>query len=355
MNEERLIERIEDDLKQQKEAGRLKFENLGSDWSARMLKEPSRFIEGEFKLKADAMRNFRRARVFLPDVPVGRQSAFNIFNLIDGTRRGHTKMLKDALKVIEENGFAPLLKKYPCWRSGNPNVFSYKGYEFTFEWLRHIYFLGLFKKHIYPRLTDEFTQLDSKHLTGVTTLDLGCFYGTFAGLLKKEFGNSHCVLVDLPQQLSLAHYYLGSNMPDAAIATYKEIKDIRSIDRDFINKYDFILVPFYLYEKIAEASIDVFTNFMSLQEMGRKYFDFYLTNEPFLSARYFLTVNRYSASPTYDNGVTILDYPLSGFKRLHFGTSPIVGERYRRKWLFFYTYFPYASQHFEFVGKRYVF
>ena len=339
--EDSIIAAIEEDLRLQKESDRLNIDSLGTEWGRKMLTEPRRFIEQGLKLKIQAIRNFRKDRIFVLDIPVGRQSVLNLLNIIDGARRGHARMLKELLKVIEDAHYMELLKKYPCSEVGSPNIFKYRGYRFTLEWLRHIYFLGLFKKYLEREVQEDFT-----------ALDLGCFYGVFSSLLKKEFKKSHHLLVDLPQQLALAHYYLGSEFPSASIATYKDIADLNTIDPDFVKKHDFILIPCYFYDKIARESIDVFTNFMSLQEMSRDFFNRYTKHEPFLSAKFLLTVNRYQSAPTYDNGLTILDYPLGDYKRLHFATTPIVGERYKRTNLFFYTHFPYPSQHFEFIGRR---
>ncbi len=339
--EDTIIESIEEDLRLQREAGKLSQQNLGKEWARRMLTEPGRFIENEIRLKQEALRDFRKDQIFVGDLPVGRRGIFNLFNFMDGARRGHAKMLKESLGVLEEAGFLDLLRKYPISHVGNPDIFCHKGCRFTFAWARHIYFLGLFRKYIAPRLKTDFT-----------ALDLGSNYGLFSSLLKSEFNGSHNILVDLPQQLSLAHYYLSLNFPEAKIATYKDLEKPDVIGKDMIKRYDFILVPCYFYDKIAKDAVDVFTNFMSLQEMSREFFDYYLTRGPFLSAPFFFTVNRYQSAPTYDNGLTILDYPLGDFERIHFATTPIVGQRYKRKMLFFYTYFPYASQHFEFIGKR---
>jgi len=158
--------------------------------------------------------------------------------------------------------------------------------------VKTLIFSCLFKKHIEPGLVKD-----------AAVLDLGSSCGIFSGLLKRELPLSHQILVDLPQQLSLAHYYLGREFPSAAIATYRDLASLSSIGRDFIKKYDFILVPAYYYHKISAGSLDAFTNFMSLQEMGRGYFDGYLQNQPFLSAKFFFTINRYQSAPTYDNGI----------------------------------------------------
>ncbi len=340
--EDIIIDSIEEDLRLQKNAGLLAMSDLGNEWTEKMLTEPKRFMANDVEIRPDSIRNFRNMQIFVMDLPIGRQSVLNPLNILDGSRRGHAKSLKGFLKIIAEHNFEDILKNHPCSPVGNPNIFHHQKYAFTFMWIKHIYSLGLFKRYIKPELNESFT-----------ALDLGSSCGIFSGLLKREFKESRHILVDLPQQLSLAHYYLGLEFaPSCRIATYKDIAPLDRIDQDFIKRYDFILLPWYFYTKLLKGAIDVFTNFMSLQEMGRKYFDYYLGQEPFLSAGFFFTMNRYQSAPTYDNGTTILDFPLGDFTKLHFATMPMGTMRYRRKGIFFYTHFPYPSQHFEFIGKR---
>lgn len=339
--EDILIKEIEEDLRLQKEAGFLEVDDFGNEWTKRFINEPKRFLKEGTEVKRLALRNFRRNQILVPELPVGRQNPFNIRNIVDGARRGHTAMLKEYFKIIEDVKVKDILKKYPCSKVGNPHIFRHKGCAFTFRWVRHIYLLGLIKKYIAAEVKEDFTMLD-----------LGSSYGILSSLVKREFPKSHHILVDLPQQLSLAHYFLGLELPNATIATYKDLAKLDVIDNDTIKKYDFILVPVKMYTKIARQTVDVFTNFMSLGEMSRKYFEYYLKQEPFLSAKIFFTVNRYQSSPTYDSGLSILDYPLTDFKRIIFNNTPIVSKRYKRFLLFFNTCFPYPSQHFEFIGKR---
>lgn len=339
--EEDIIAAIEENLRLQKEAGYLKLENLGSEWTRRVFVESKWFIKKDININRKAIRSFRKRQIFVGDLPIGWQSRFNLLNIIDGARRGHVRMLKGFLRTIEEAGFRDLLKKYPCSDLGNPNVFCYRGYRFSLLWIKHIYSLGLFKKYIAGELKDDFVALD---------LGGGC--GMFSGLLKQEFKASHHILVDLPEHLALAHYYLGLEFAQASIATYKDLIKIDLIDKEIIKKYDFILVPPFFYHQIAKDSIDVFTNFMSLQEMSRQYFDFYFKREPFLSAKTFFTINRYQSAPTYDNGLSIKDYPLDGFTKIHFDTCPLFINRYKRALFFLYKDFLYPSQHFEFIGQK---
>lgn len=341
LTENKVIQSIEEDLRLQEKADKLHLDSLGDEWTQRMLTDAPRFVKTDTKIEKKALRNFRKEQLFILDLPAGGQNFFNLINIIDGSRRAQRRMLRAALKVIEDFEFTGLLQKYPCSKVGNPHIFSYKGYNFTYIWLKHIYSLGMSKKYIEPEIRDDFS-----------VLDLGGGCGIFSGLLKSEFKKSHQILVDLPFHLVLANYYLSMEFPEAKIATFKDISNLNIIDKDIIKKYDFILLPAHFYTKIDKGAIDVFTNFMSLQEMSREYFDFYLKQEPFLSARCFFTINRYQSAPTYNNGLTVLDYPLHDFTRLHFATNPLIKDRYRRNKFFFCINYPYPSQHFEFIGKR---
>lgn len=339
--EAQIIDSIEQDLRLQKEAGLLDTGNLGREWSRRILFESPLFIGEGMRIRRKVIRDFRKRQVFVGDLPLSRRGILKLLDPIDGARRGHKRMLKEAFRVIACAGFLDLLQKYPCSKTGNPAVFHYQGCRFSLLWLKHVYCLGLFKKFMESRLKKD-----------ATVLDLGSSCGIFCGLLKSEMKASHNILVDLPQQLSLAHYYLALEFPGAAIATYRDLQHLKTIGTDFIKKYDFLLVPSRLYPRLSANSVDIFTNFMSLQEMSREYFDYYLKQEPFLSAGIFFTANRYRSAPTYDNGLTADDYPLGDFTKLHFATMPLFRERYPRFLFLFYRRSPYPSEHFEFTGVR---
>lgn len=318
---------------------------LDQKWKALTAEQPARFINTEDQsLRVDVLKNFRSLDVFLLDLPTsyGTRSPLNILRkYVSGWRRGQTQLLKDMYELMKEEGALPLLEKHPESTVGNPNLFSYKGYTYTFRWTRHYLFLNLFKKHIEPVLDSHFT-----------CLDIGSSYGVFSNLLKKEFPGSHQVLLDFPEQLMLARYFLGIEFPEARIAGFKDVDSLEKIDRAFIEKYDFVLLPWYAYKKLQKDTLDVVSNFASLGEMRREWFDYYLKSEPFLSAKYFFTSNRFQSYPEYDTDLTILDYPLQDFKRLHFRISPYFLYYYKRKNFFFYEKEHYSSQYFEFIGER---
>ena len=342
MEENNLIKIIEEDLRlQHQESCKAAPGELDKKWEFLTSNEPKRFINEDLTLNTVALRNFRKLCIFIPDSPASDPSLLNIINLFSGGRRGSRRMLKECFDLVRRLGYLNLLKKYPSSRIGCPNIFHYKGYQYTFRWVRHIIFLGVFKEI-----------LGNKLKKGFATLDIGSSYGIFAYLLKNEFPHSHNVLLDFPEQLVLAYYFLGMTFPDAKIAGYKEISRVDKIDREFIEKYDFVLIPWFLYKNISPESIDLITNFASLGEMKREWFNYYLKSEPFLSTKYFFTVNRFQSAPTFDNDLTILDYPLNEFNKLHFRVSPYFSHCYTPKYFFLYEKFMFSSQYFEFIGER---
>lgn len=342
MPDTRLIKSIEEDLQIQKQdSARKKPGELDSKWDFLVSNEPSRFLNPDLTLKTDVLKNFRKLTIFIPDEPHDDPSLLYPRNIISGGRRGMRRLLLDCFQVLEEQGCLDLLKKYPVNRVGNPNIFRHRGYEFTQRWTKHIYTLNLFKKILEPRLRPDFV-----------ALDIGSSYGIFSYLLKKEYPRSHHILLDFPEQLILANYFLGTNFPDAKIATYKELSQVARIDRKFVEQYDFILLPWYEYEKFAPDTTDVVTNFASFGEMRREWFEFYINNEPFRSTRFFLTENRFQSAPTYDSDLTVLDYPLQRFRKLHFAICPMFTYTYTRHNLFFTKKVYFSSQYFEFIGER---
>jgi len=337
-----LIHIIEKDLRlQQLQEARFKPDDPGKWWQTILTRDAKRFIRSDLSVDADALESFRRSAIFVTDLPTRNPSVFNWRYHLQGEGRGEKKVLKGLIRVLEKYNYDGLLEKYPVSLTGNPNVYRYRRFCFTRRWVKHVYFLGLLKEVLGKRLDRDFVGMD-----------IGSSYGIFSSLLKREFPGSRLVLLDFPEQLALAHYFLAVDFPDATIVSYQDIYQQEGIDRDFLSRCDFLLLPWYFYTKVVPGSLDIITNFVSFGEMSRKNFDYYLKQHPFLSTEYFFTVNRFQSAPTYDNGLTILDYPLGDFEKLHFAINPIISERYKKKWRFFCEYFPYPSQFFEFIGKR---
>lgn len=342
-----VMRRVEDEVKYYGKLGLLSSPATGlvTDWRNRLDTQPQRFINNtndDWTINPQALRNFRRRQILVNDIPSHDTGKFSLKSLWGGGRRGQRRMLREILAVLKEHGDVDLLRKYPCHLAGNPQVFQYHGFRYTHRWFKHIYLLGLLNKVLGPRLEEDFVGLD-----------VGSSYGIFSSLLKQEYPDSHHILVDFPEQLILAYYFLSTCFPDARIAGIEEISNLDNISREFIEKFDFVLVPHTLYQNIGQGAGDLVTNFASFGEMRRCWFDYYLKAEPFVTAKYFFTANHIQSSPTYDTDITILDYPIwDPEKLLHFGNSPgFTGYfTYHRRAMFFYEKRAYAP-FFEYIGE----
>ena len=283
--------------------------DLTSHWKEQVDQEPGRFINNDLSINAQALRNFRRLDIFVADIPAGRGGLKAIFG---GSHRSGRKILRDTLATLKERGYYDLLRKHPCPDVGNPRLFGHEGFRYTLIWLKNIYFLGLLNKALGSNLDPEFV-----------ALDIGSSYGHFSGVVKREYPNSHHVLVDFPEQLLLAQYFLSEYLPDARIAGAGDVSKQEKITREYISGYDFVLVPCQIFDRLEGNTVDLVTNFVSFGEMGRKWFDTYVNSPTFQTATYLLTSNRVLSSSTYDTDMKILDYPISDPKKIHFGVCPI--------------------------------
>jgi len=263
-----------------------------------------------------------------------------VFGWVSAKRRGIIYETLNVFRILEEKKYLRFLKKYPSPEIGHPLLFNRKGYRFTYRYLRHIYLLGLFSEHLQDKLS-----------SGSILMDIGSSYGIFSSLIKQEMPKSHHVLVDLPGQLVLAHYYLSQLFPNAKIAGFKEVNEASRIDRNFILEYDFVLIPTSMYGKLEARSADVVTNFVSLIEMSRDWFFTYINSEVFKMASYFFTVNRYDSYPTYHNQLTFLDFPFDRYEPIFVRTFPVQRFYYKPFLFFWCKKVEYPSQLFQFIGK----
>lgn len=351
MSEKELLENIERSIKVMMEEFSGPRKTYG-DWETRFVEETKKIAKEDLSLRVDHLKTFRGRHIFVSDRPFANFLSFysdsplfyafiKLFNFISGRRRGAIREALDIFDVLEKTGNLPLLKKYPTPQVGHPLTIRHRGYEFTFRYIRHIYLLSLFLKHLRPSLADD-----------AIVLDIGSSYGIFSSLVKQELPRSHHVLVDLSGQLILAHYYLGSLFPNAKIASFVDTMQTPVLDRNFIKQYNFVLIPTFLFDRLAKNSVDVATNFISFFEMEREWYLKYIRSDVFKTAPHVFTVNRYDAYPTYQNGLTFLDFPFSDFETLLIQTCPFLRFYYEPNLFFWYKPVQYPSQFFQFIGSR---
>ena len=116
--------------------------------------------------------------------------------------------------------------------------------------------------------------------------EIGGGYGALAHCIKKNFPSAVCLLFDLPEQNYISNYYLRKLNPNAKILNLDaliKIKNINSIDdleieKTDLVKYDYVILPGYLIEKIQNSFIDVFINTRSFMEMNIETVNFYFSH-----------------------------------------------------------------------------
>lgn len=352
MHDKIFIENIEESIRYLGEFEKSQNRGDFGDWENRFLRETEKLVNKNLKVREEDLMNFRGKQLFVADRPSAFLKDFynaspvyykikTFLNFFLGTQRGGIQEALDAFDVLEKEGFLDLLAKYPTPDIGNPLKIQHRGYSFTNRYIRHIYLYGLFDRHLKVMLPKN-----------SVIMDIGSSYGIFSSIIKQERKDSHHVLVDLSGQLILAHYYLGKLFPRAKIAGFKEVGHAGRINRAFIEQYDFILIPTSMYQMIEGNSVDLVTNFISLSEMSRCWFNTYIWSEVFKTAPFLFVVNRYDAYPTYQNNITILDYHLENYDPILMRTCPFLQCYYRSFLLLGYKRVNYPSQFFQFIGSQ---
>lgn len=120
-------------------------------------------------------------------------------------------------------------------------------------------------------------ELEPRLLTDTLTIvDLGAGWGRVGSVLAQLNPQLAYVVVDIPESLFIAQEHLPLHLPDVPVHPYSKNRTIARFDRD-------TLVPGIRFcgtqdlDRFADASVDVFINLFSFQEMTMQqtaeYFD----------------------------------------------------------------------------------
>lgn len=304
------------------------------------------------KLKNDPVNlvNFRRNNLVVADYPSGTSNRSEIYykmcRLLPSFLQPHPaiKACDETYERIEDLDLRELVLANPISNVGAPLCYVKNGIRYTRRWIRHIYFLSLFKQYL------------ESHIHEIKTiLDIGSSYGAFPYLMKKNYPDSHFIMIDLPEQNTVAHYYLKSEMPDCRIAGFEEIREVGTITRDFVESYDFILVPCFYLDRLDGGIADLVTNFVSLPEMSREWFDLYLQSSVFTTSKYFYTVNPVVKEENTGVKITVLDMPFNDYEQIHFDICPFFQWQYLGKHvrgLYYRSEKVPRTVNYEYIGKR---
>ncbi|WP_291985556.1 putative sugar O-methyltransferase [Luteitalea sp.] len=143
------------------------------------------------------------------------------------------------------------------------------------------------------------------HVDHPIVAEIGGGYGGFGRQWLMLDAPGTYVDFDLPENLIVASHFLASAHPDKRILLFDEPS--MRLDLEVLRQYDLVLMPHFMLPRLAEASVDVFMNFISLSEMSASTIHEYLAQIERVTRGYFYQEN------LLDNGEGYEFYPVSVF------------------------------------------
>ena len=290
---------------------------------------------------------FRYNDLAVVDVPSGVNRAYKMLSPVPFLRK-YTyvgKILEDAYAIIKKYKLEGLLLANPTGDVGSPLCHKKDNLRYTNRWIRHIFLFSLLRKTIGTLIENEIKVI----------MDIGSSYGALASIIKNNYPNTNIILVDLPEQLAIAKYYLKVKFPKAKFAKYNDLKHCDKINGDLISNYDFLLIPCFMYEKLETNSVDLVMNTVSFNEMSKEWLDYYTSAPVFCSLKYIFLVNRFVKEQNPGSKISILDMHLEQYDRIHFDVCSYWERLYGQRLVF--GLFPKleTTMHpslYEFIGKK---
>ncbi len=332
----KLIESLNSDFKFISNTSLSNSFDEASLWQKRVVKWFQK-LSTDGELSSKKLANFRRNSVLLAEVPMNPLSEVPILNSVydffyyEGYRQSclwNYEKLKDDTS-LDWDSFNDI---------GSPYSISVDGRRFNERSLRHLRSTAIVNQYI---------ELNE----GDVVLDIGGGYGQFIMQLRRSNHKIKSVIVDFPEQLLLARYYIGMLDPTLRVNSLESIYKTDQTLFDLENTFDVLLVPVDRYDFISDLKCKLVCNFSSFGEMPRKQFLDYLNSKVIRNTEYFFTINRTDSFPTYDNLTSIIDYLDKDLERLHFQISPIWDHYFKSISPFYVRKHSFLSRNFELLGK----
>ena len=290
------------------------------------------------KIDVEKLSKFRAVGALLSEVPRNPYLHSIILKHIYGFIRfsGYKKTCHHNFEKLRFNDDL-------IWNSfselGSPFYYEVDGKKFNERFLRHLRTISILEKNVTLKK-------DS------IIVDIGGGYGQFLAMLNSKYSLTKKILIDFPEQLLVASYYLKELFPNCKINSVRSSYKKNFSIAESIDENDFILVSTDQINLMDDVKADLVCNFSSFGEMSKPYFNNYMNSELIRNAEYFFTVNRLDSFPTYNNSISILDYDLDRFKKIHLEVSPIWDFYFNSLTPFFQRKKSFSSRNFEFLGKK---
>ncbi len=149
------------------------------------------------------------------------------------------------------------------------------------------------------------------HTNRLVVCDIGAGYGGLIRELKYYLDSNSCyILIDLPEVIVFAAYFIKYNFKDAKIALLEDIIHKKENFESLINRYDFIILPPSHMDIIGDDNIDLVINTASLSFMSESDLDSYLSfiSRTLKKDGYFYSVNTTDGTQFGGKGTYKWDY-----------------------------------------------
>ena len=283
------------------------------------------------------LTNFRSSIQPISEFPNFKPSIFKFLIPYQLATINKLKKLFRKLDDEEKNFLGTCLKLNQV---GNPNYIKYKNFKYNERWLSNLKNANF----VFKNLVNKFDNTD-------IICDIGGGYGNFFYMLKKLGYMGKYILVDLPEQLVFAKYYLKTSLPELKINNLDDLKNHNKISLKNINNFDILLLEPETFLKI-NFDLSLITNFYSFGEMSEENFFQYINSDQYANAHYLYTINHTFSKPTYKTNINIIDYKLENFKKLYLQNNYFRKNTIHRSHLFTYKKIEVKGIFFEFLGKN---
>ena len=255
--------------------------DISNEWDRISKEFRSLFFDENNEIIQENLENFRGdpeiySKIFNNQYPyISKQDGYfktylNAIDLVLEYHRYAGRINKELLASISES------------TAGNYKSINYRGKKLSEQLIQHMVITHDLVSHI-PFSAEKREVI----------LDIGCGFGGSARLLNYHTPNATQILLDLPETLFLTAYYLKYNFPNKKIALLEDIyPHLDNLD-EFINEYDFIIIPPFVLDYLKADSIDLVVNASSLAFMSEEYLNYYLeqTDRVLKRGGYFYSLN----------------------------------------------------------------
>ena len=124
-------------------------------------------------------------------------------------------------------------------------------------------------------------------------------------IISNSKGKITCILLDIPEVLVIASYFLMTALPQKKFLLFGEDR----LNPSHLDKYDIILMPNFMLPRLKDNSVDLFFNSCSFSEMEKVTVEEYIIQIERICRKYLFHINHTAKFVWNKNGKEISNLP----------------------------------------------